>query len=1405
MHVAEDWQDVYRAISDIDFTAYDQNTLRQAIVDYLKETYPETFNDWIASSEFVMLLDTLTWLSQNVNYRIDLNSRENLLQTSERRESILRLAANLAYNVSRVQAGKGALKVTSLRTSQTLLDLDGRVISGGVVWNDSSDPNWYDKWVIIMNAAFDARTKFGSPLRKWSNGTLNRQSYRLNSPAPVSGIYPFTVQTQTGSLDCDVVNSLLNEDTGELIEQTPERLQSFHLYYQSDGQGSNSINTGFMLPWKQGRLRSTTFNITNPQPNLSYDISVSNINDKDVWLTEIDSNGFNKDVWTRTDTLSNESLSYNPASSSRKSFEVYTLPDDKIRLRFGDGKFSAIPKGNFKVSYRQSDPLATQIKIFNLRNIAVTIPYVSNGTTYQLTMTLQGTADGVGQAVSETATDIKTRASRVFYTQNRMVTSEDYNSLPLKNPGIEKLKVTNRSFAGQSLSEVTSASLSRGRIESVASDGRIFIEKHETQRSAIFDQTLESPESFIDEHVAPLIATEDKQIIYYQNYPKFNVPDLTFISTSSIQGRSKGKFNSQPDASTLQRLVPGSILEFQNGLSVRLDQIVPSVSVTSDDSIKLRDKVNFTSNKLIRIMPGMRRKMSVSEKRELTNRLIQRKQFGIRWSQEDKWEFIEGDDLKPNGDFDLTNAGDRTSNQLDGSWLIKFSYSITDTGTDNWLITDRGMWLNFESTSDISFLFADSENSIDPNTLRPIIDEIEILKSNESINSLKRLGLTNEFYNTNITGKQTIIGDGTTNTFRLRANKINASNVFLEKNGELDITTEFAIKEVSDAAFVEFTNAPVSGSVQTLIIDPAKSKIKNTSQSLTASDAQTAFNTIVTNTASENIFVFKQGLMLSPLSDYDIVNIDGFVRLILSTGASDQDAIAINAFENVKPLFVVQEFMGDSSNRFFDLRMPTDYAMVFVDGVRQSSDFTINTSAVDSHRIDFDVAPMTGAKIVIYVKKMSDFFTIEDQSFVAQANDTDFSISTNTRKDMVMIWSNGSYRTDVSHDTSSNTAQISDPASENDNILVTYITSDIGQSTASQADFVNDGTISEASYLQDTLRFKVVDHMYHPDGYINRSGVRISNIDDDLNGFHDKPYNFSEFVLPYPDDVILKMNITVDGYEKLVPIDETTTPRGTYTSARHRYTEGQSYNGVQDGIEQEDIHFDVATKKWLIAQNGTWNLHDAQDDFKWYSGRGNLDFKWTHVSDDGSRLDMEQGNIHDVFVLTSTYHAAIRQWIVSGGTEPTPPSSDTLRTAYSDLEELKMLSDTLVWRPARFKYLFGSQAIPELQGRFLVVKNPASNLTDNDVKQRVLEAVDEYFNIDRWSFGSSFYFSDLSAYIHRQLASNILSVVITSTTGFSFGQMAQARCEPHELFISNARIEDIQVVQNLSNSVLNRA
>jgi len=195
--------------------------------------------------------------------------------------------------------------------------------------------------------------------------------------------------------------------------------------------------------------------------------------------------------------------------------------------------------------------------------------------------------------------------------------------------------------------------------------------------------------------------------------------------------------------------------------------------------------------------------------------------------------------------------------------------------------------------------------------------------------------------------------------------------------------------------------------------------------------------------------------------------------------------------------------------------------------------------------------------------------------------------------------------------------------------------------------------------------------------------------------------------------------------------------------------------------------------------------------------------RWNHVAPNDVRIDPSISNVVEMIVLTTSYYTNVLQWQARQiGTFPLEPTSDELSSEFASLDSYKTASDTLVYRSAKFKLLFGSSAEAVCQAKFKVIKL-SDQISDNELKAKVINAINIYFAVTNWEFGESFYFTELSSYIHQQLGSSIGSIVILpkNSTG-KFGEMFQVKAEPNELFISTATVSDIEIVSRLDNQTL---
>ena len=207
-----------------------------------------------------------------------------------------------------------------------------------------------------------------------------------------------------------------------------------------------------------------------------------------------------------------------------------------------------------------------------------------------------------------------------------------------------------------------------------------------------------------------------------------------------------------------------------------------------------------------------------------------------------------------------------------------------------------------------------------------------------------------------------------------------------------------------------------------------------------------------------------------------------------------------------------------------------------------------------------------------------------------------------------------------------------------------------------------------------------------------------------------------------------------------------------------------------------------------------------------HPGRSGLKFHYIHNSGEEVRVDPAKSNIIDIYMLTSDYDTAFRNWLISeSGTRPRLPTSASLESNYSSkLELVKSISDQIVYQPVTYRILFGPAADTSLQAIFKAVQNPASTASANKLVAGILDAINVFFALENWDFGRSFHFSELSTYVMNIMTPDITNFIIVPLSSNSgFGSLYEVACQSNEIFISGARASNIQIISAITASQLN--
>ncbi len=773
--VAEDWRKIYQAFQQADFKSYDFETLRRTMVAYLRENYPDDFNDFVESSEYVALIDLIAYISQALSFRVDLNARENFLETAERRNSVLRLARLINYNASRNKPATGLLKIDSISTTQDVQDSTGTNLANTtVIWNDSANSNYREQFTAILNAANQTGQLFGNPRESGTIGGISTETYTLSSNQFDLPIFKFSKAVGGVSRNFEIVPSTI-EGSDSIYEADPVAGTGLTYTYRTDGSGDSSNNTGFFFLFKQGTLQQSEFTVENSVTNFVKTLDITNINDTDVWLYKLDQFGQLTEKWTKVPSLSGNNAIYNSLSKTERNiYNVVSKNEDAIDLVFGDGNFSNIPLGSFRTYFRVSDNAKFAIQPSDMQAVQLTVPYTdANGGQQTLSISVGLKASVYNAAATESNEQIKEKASQVYYSQNRMITAEDYQVVPLSaSQEIVKVRSVNRSASGISRAkEILDPTGAYSNVSVFAEDGILYREESVQQFTFTFNNRNDI-QSTLDNSVEAKLKEAYARQFYYFKYPTKDISTLsaTWNSTTTSTNTNTGYFTSggalkigDSATSNLKFAKPGALVkftspdtrEFKNGTLVTSGTEDAEDRVWAKIGAVVLDGANggvgnlesglgpVTLTNLIpngsvvnSIIPNFATLFSADLEADLLDRIEAYEEFGIRYDNtSETWKVITSTNLSTSSVFNLNNTGDASGTNLDASWWFKF----TNDG-NTYTVQYRKLEYIFESEGQNKFHFDVEEKIFDYTTGNTVKDVVKILKTNSIVSTGNSVG-----------------------------------------------------------------------------------------------------------------------------------------------------------------------------------------------------------------------------------------------------------------------------------------------------------------------------------------------------------------------------------------------------------------------------------------------------------------------------------------------------------------------------------------------------------------------------------------------------------------------------------------------------------------------------------------
>jgi hypothetical protein len=773
----EDWKRIYQTYREADFQSYDFETLRKSFVDYLRLYYPETFNDYIESSEFIALLDVMAFMGQALAFRTDLNTRENYLDTAERRDSVIKLANLVSYTPKRNTAASGYLKVFSIQTTENVFDYNGINLANITVnWADPTNFDWQEQFSVILNSALVNTQRIGRPGNRTTIQGIRTDEYTVNLVPGYLPVIPYSATVDGVNMPFEAVNSTIS-GRDYVYEPSPRPNGEFNVLFRNDQLGFASVNTGYFFLFKQGVLQNQDFNLAERISNRSVDINIEGINNQDRWLYQLDNVGNIASEWEFVESVYAAAVEQ-LAPNLRKIFSVTSRVNDQITMDFGDGVFSEIPVGFFRAYVRASNGLQYIINPEEMQSVVLPISYISrNGQLETLTFTC-GITEPVSNALPrETLDAIKQRAPARYYTQNRMVNGEDYNNFPFTAyNSIIKSKALNRASIGTSrYLDLVDNTGKYSSTNTFSSDGALY-EQNVLPTFLFSWLTINDIGNVIVNQAQPVLSQPSSQQFYYANYPRppLTAQNMTWHLSTTLANETTGYFQGSTgypvaigafSSTNSQYITVGSLIKFeppagyffdannrlQAGVPARADEKLviwasPQAIYVDGTNQGLGNFDNGTGpvtlNNYVpmgavctQVIPVFVTEFPTDLRQSIAAQINLYRNFGLGYNNlTATWYLITATNLAVNAPFDLSQAESTTGTGQDASWFLQF---ITD-GV-NYTVTSRGLDYYFGSVLQTRFFFYGDQQIFDSRTGTTIRDFVRVLKVNSQPDSNRPL------------------------------------------------------------------------------------------------------------------------------------------------------------------------------------------------------------------------------------------------------------------------------------------------------------------------------------------------------------------------------------------------------------------------------------------------------------------------------------------------------------------------------------------------------------------------------------------------------------------------------------------------------------------------------------------
>jgi len=432
---------------EVDYLGRDFRDIRQNLIEFAKTYFPKSYNDFNEASPGMMFVEMAAYVGDILNYYVDNQFRETLLQHAEERKSIYEIAQSFGYKPSLATPATVELtisvdvpaKTINANTYQADLDYAGKVEANSqVVASNGTQFTILDDVNFKVSSSLD--TMDIAPLIPTSGNIPT--NYRLTKKALAKSGTRETETFTFGSAKKFDAIKLSNEKVTEIISVT-------------DSSGNKFYQVPFLA---QDTVYETEENTSTNDPSLS-----QHRNDSPYLLKLIKTA---RRFTTRVDEDNKMELKFGSGISENADEELIPNPDNvgsslgmgitRLDEAFDPSNFMktqtfglAPSNTTLTVEYNYGGRIEHNVPVDSInafKNLSFT-----NSKTGLVAATQQTVEDSIqvtnleratGGSGQESLDDIKLNASAYFNAQNRAVTKEDYitrvYSLPQKYGNVAK-------------------------------------------------------------------------------------------------------------------------------------------------------------------------------------------------------------------------------------------------------------------------------------------------------------------------------------------------------------------------------------------------------------------------------------------------------------------------------------------------------------------------------------------------------------------------------------------------------------------------------------------------------------------------------------------------------------------------------------------------------------------------------------------------------------------------------------------------------------------------------------------------------------------------------------------------------------------------------------------------------